>query len=263
MIPRAAMPEYADQVFGTTQRWGDGCSPLMDSPPDRVPLTRERVLDAAIALADREGVHALSMRRLGAELGVQAMSLYNHVASKRDLLDGVAGRLLAQMAMPDPERQDWRTCGRIICRSYRKLGRDHPALFPYVIERPLAAPESLPPLETVLTVFRRAGFDHQTSYYAFGTFASYVAGFTLDEIAERGQGPTGRAGDHAPDLARVPEEYRVVHEILGAVSLDQDAAFEFGVDLILAGLERHLQPKEPPRDAPHVARRSGAGASRR
>ena len=213
----------------------------MASSTDRMPLTRERVLDAAIALADREGVRALSMRRLGAELGVQAMSLYNHVANKRDLLDGVAGRLLAQMTMPDPERQDWQTCGRSISRSYRKLGHDHPALFPYVIERPLAAPESLLPLETVLTVFRRAGFDLQTSYYAFGTFASYVAGFTLDEIAERGQGPTGRSGNHVPDLVRVPGEYRVVHEVLGAVSLDQDAAFEFGIDLILAGLEQRLR----------------------
>lgn len=216
----------------------------MDTRKGRLPLTRERVLDAAIALADREDVHALSMRRLGAELGVQAMSLYRHVGNKRALLDGVAGRLLAQMMMPDPAQRDWQTCSRIISRSYRKLGHEHPALFPYVIERPLASLESLPPLETVLTVFRRAGFDLQSSYYAFGTFASFVAGFTLDEIAERGQGPTGRSGNHVPDLGEVPEEYRVVHEVLGGISLDQDAAFEYGLDLILAGLEQHLRPKD-------------------
>jgi AcrR family transcriptional regulator len=224
-----------------------GPRPMPDpesSQPSRQPLSRTVIFDAAIRIAEADGVSALSMRRLGAALGVQAMSLYHHVASKRDLLDGVAGHLLAQMTMPDPEDRDWQACSRVISRSYRKLGHDHPDLFPYVIERPLAAPESLPPLEAVLGVFRHAGFDVQTSYYAFGTFASYVAGFTLDEIAERGQGPTGRSGDHVPELGEVPEEYRIVHEVLGAVSLDQDAAFEFGLDLILAGLEQHLRPKD-------------------
>lgn len=231
-----------------------------------MPLTRERVLDAAIALADREGIQALSMRRLGAELGVQAMSLYNHVASKGDLLDGVAGRLLARMEIPSVSEASWEDGLRQVCRSYRRLAHDHPGLFPLVLARPLASPEALPPLEATLTFLHTAGLDAQSALNVFEACASFVGGFALGDInrqAGRQPGPEVDERDAWPAMDPLDSRYPVTADVLGRASPNRDRAFEFGLDLILAGLETHLRAKDPPPDPPRVARRSGAAGSPR
>lgn len=211
----------------------------MMNESQRVPLTRERVLDAAIALADREGVDALSMRRLGAELGVQAMSLYNHVASKQDLLDGVAGRLLAGMEIPPPAEAGWEDGLRQVCRSYRCLAHDHPGLFPTVLARPLASPEVLPPLEATLIFLRKAGLDAEAALDVFQACASFVGGFALGEINRRedpvsGTSRNGRGGWPADHL--LDDRYPVTAEVLRQASPDLDRAFEVGLDLLIGGL---------------------------
>lgn len=211
---------------------------MMTEPP-RTPLTRERVLDAAIALADREGVDALSMRRLGAELGVQAMSLYNHVASKQDLLDGVAGRLLAGMEIPPPTEASWEDGLRQVCRSYRRLAHDHPGLFPTVLARPLASPEVLPPLEATLAFLRKAGLDAEAALDVFQACASFVGGFALAEINRR-EDPGSRLDRNErggwPANHLLDDRYPVTAEVLSQASPDLDRAFEVGLDLLIGGL---------------------------
>ncbi len=205
---------------------------------ERAPLTRERVLDAAIALADREGVPALSMRRLGTELGVQSMSLYNHVASKRDLLDGVAGRLLARMEIPQAGEATWEDGVRQVCRSYRRLAHDHPGLFPLVLARPLAAPEVLPPLEATLTFLRKAGLDAQGALDVFQACTSFVGGFALGEInelhARRAAGETARGS--WPAAEALDDRFPVTAEVLARAAPDPDRAFELGLDLLIGGI---------------------------
>ncbi|HEV2065679.1 MAG TPA: TetR/AcrR family transcriptional regulator C-terminal domain-containing protein [Thermomicrobiales bacterium] len=213
----------------------------MPTEPPRTPLTRERVLDAAIALADREGVDALSMRRLGAELGVQAMSLYNHVASKQDLLDGVAGRLLAGMEIPAPAEAGWEVGLRQVCRSYRRLAHDHPGLFPTVLARPLASPEVLPPLEATLAFLRKAGLDAEAALDVFQACASFVGGFALGEINRREDprsSPSMRRNerDEWPATHLLDDRYPVTAEVLRQAAPDLDRAFEVGLDLLIGGL---------------------------
>lgn len=214
----------------------------MDDCAERMPLTRERVLDAAIELADREGVDALSMRRLGADLGVQAMSLYNHVANKRDLLDGVAGRLLARMEIPSTDEATWEVGLRQVCRSYRRLAHDHPGLFPLVLARPLASPEVLPPLEATLTFLRKAGLDAQGALDVFRACSSFVGGFALGEInegARRDAAGEPDEGGEWPSPASLDgrDRYPVTAEVLRLAVPDRDRAFEVGLDLLIGGLQ--------------------------
>lgn len=235
------MPEYVAPTVSTIELPQGRRVPLMDDPTERQPLTRERVLDAAIELADREGVDALSMRRLGAELSVQAMSLYNHVANKRDLLDGVAGRLLARMEIPPASEATWEEGLRQVCRSYRRLAHDHPGLFPLVLARPLASPEVLPPLEATLTFLRKAGLDAQGALDVFQACASFVGGFALGEINEQTGRPAGTesdARDEWPSPGSLDDggHYPVTAEVLRLAAPDRDRAFEVGLDLLIGGL---------------------------
>lgn len=221
----------------------------MVDQPERMPLTRQRVLDAAIDLADREGVDALSMRRLGAELGVQAMSLYNHVANKRDLLDGVAGRLLARMEIPSTDEASWEEGLRQVCRSYRRLAHDHPGLFPLVLARPLASPEVLPPLEATLTFLRKAGLDAQGALDVFNASASFVGGFALGEINERAGHLFAAKPDERgewPAAQTLDERYPVTVEVLRLATPDRDRAFELGLDLLIGGIPALRASSDPP-----------------
>jgi AcrR family transcriptional regulator len=177
-------------------------------------LDRRRVLEAAVGLVDREGLEALSMRRLGRELGVEAMSLYNHVPSKDALLNGMVELLLSGLEVSEGEEVvrggsgGWEGRVRRAFRSYLGLARAHPEVFPLFALRPLNTAESLRVFETL----REAGFDNVTALRAFRALSSYTIGHALAEIREKS--PDG------PD----------------AEPADRDAEFEFGLDLILAGL---------------------------
>lgn len=204
----------------------------------RRPLSREAILDAAIAIADAEGIDAVSMRRVGTKLGVQAMSLYNHVDSKADLLDGVAGRLLAGMDIPPAGTMPWKDAIRIVCRSYRALAHTHPALFATVVARPLGSPESLPPLEATLAILVADAFDADTALIGFAVLASYVAGFALGEIGSGRPGDGTVGSDHMPPPAMVGDRYPVTRGVMLAANPDNERAFELGLELLLGGLDR-------------------------
>jgi TetR/AcrR family transcriptional regulator, tetracycline repressor protein len=203
----------------------------------RRPLDRRRILEAAVRFVDREGLEALSMRKLGAELGVEAMSLYNHVPNKGALLDGMVEILLGKLEVP-PEDEGWEERLREAYRAFRKVALEHPNVFPLLIVRPPDTMDGVWLVEEFLKTLRGAGFDPDTALYAFRALSSYASGYAMAEIRGFAMEP---AGGRLGALTLPPDDFPHIHELdahLGEV--DRDAEFEFGLDLILAGLRKKL-----------------------
>ncbi|HZY65898.1 MAG TPA: TetR/AcrR family transcriptional regulator C-terminal domain-containing protein [Rubrobacteraceae bacterium] len=203
----------------------------------RQPLNRERILEAAIDFVDREGLEALSMRKLGAELGVEAMSLYNHVQSKGALLDGMVEVLLRDLKVP-PESDDWEVRVREAYRRFRQLAHAHPNVFPLLIVRPPDTMDGAWLVETFLNTLQAAGFDAKTALQAYRTLTSFTVGYVISELRgfamEPGNGRLGARGLPSEDFPRLAE----LSPFLG--DIDRNAEFEGGLDLIFSGLRRHL-----------------------
>ncbi len=208
------------------------------NPPTRIPLSRERVLLAALALADESGVEAVSMRKLGQILGVEAMSLYKHVADKEAILDGIADLVMDEVEVPSPD-VDWRAAIRRSAVSTHEAMRRHPWAGPVLESRLDPGPARLRYLDAVVGVLRGAGFDTATVARAFMALDSHTYGFTMQELAlpfDAASAPgiaeemASRVfADRYPNLAAMAEL-----AMSGAQLLD----FEFGLDLLLDGLER-------------------------
>ena len=203
----------------------------------RRPLSRRRILEAAVRFVDREGLEALSMRKLGSELGVEAMSLYNHVPNKGALLDGMVEVLLGELEVP-PEDEGWESRLRKAYRAFRRLAHEHPNVFPLLITRPPETMDGLWLVEEFIRTLRGAGFDAETALYAFRALSSYASGYAMAEIRGFAMEPTGtRAG--AGVLS--PGDFPNINELDAPLrEVDHDAEFEFGLDLILAGLKERL-----------------------
>jgi AcrR family transcriptional regulator len=198
----------------------------------RRPLSRRRILEAAVRFVDREGLEALSMRKLGSELGVEAMSLYNHVPNKSALLDGMVEVLLGEMEVPS-EDEGWERRVREAYRAFRRLAHEHPNVFPLLVVRPPDTMDGIWLVEEFLKTLREAGFDPQTALYAFRALSSYTSGYAMAEI---------RGFAMEPAAATLPvDDFPHIHELDAPLrEVDHDAEFEFGLDLILAGLKERL-----------------------
>jgi TetR/AcrR family tetracycline transcriptional repressor len=200
----------------------------------RRPLNRRRVLEAALGLADREGLEALSMRRLGRELGVEAMSLYNHVPNKEALLDGMVEVLLARMKVSLDSEEGWEENVRRVFRSFRLLALAHPDVFTLFAVRPNNTSKVVWLLPVFLDALRGAGFDVMTSLRVFRVLSSYTIGYALAEI--RGFSPEPEAS--RPVIPGLDGEEERIFEMAPLLEgADGDAEFEFGLDLILNGLK--------------------------
>jgi AcrR family transcriptional regulator len=214
------------------------------SPRNRRPLTRERVLRAAIARADQGGFEALTMRKLANELGVEAMSLYNHVASKDDLLDGMVDLVFGEIEPPSTD-VDWKTAMRKRALSTREaLGR-HRWAIGLMEGRSNHGPANLSLHNAVLGCLRAAGFSMEMTVHAYSVQDAYIYGFALQE---RDMSPES-ADDFAAVAQRQMHEYRAVladypHlvEVVGGsvaeAGYDYATEFVFGLDLILDALDR-------------------------
>jgi AcrR family transcriptional regulator len=211
-------------------------------PEARVPLSKDRVLDAALALADRSGFASLSMRRLAHELGVEAMSLYHHVASKDEILDGLVDVIFSEIELPSGQ-VDWKTAMRRRAISARQALLRHPWAIGLMESRVRPGPATLRHHDEVLGTLRRAGFSMHMAAHAYSLLDSYVYGFTLneqslpldsaDQVAEVGTGILhGLPPDAYPHLA----EFIVEHAM--KPGYDYGEEFEFGLELILEGLDR-------------------------
>src|SRR3989440_1336499 len=146
----------------------------------RTALSRERVLDAAITLADREGIAELSMRRLGQEVGVEAMSLYNHVRNKEELLNGMVDIVFSEIDLPTAG-EDWPTAMRRRAISARQALKRHPWAIGLMESRAQPGPSTLRHHDSVLRNLREGGMSLEMAAHAYSLLDSYIYGFTLNE----------------------------------------------------------------------------------
>ena len=219
--------------------------PSIEPGAGRARLSRERVLRAAVLLADSGGLDALTMRRLGEELGVEAMSLYKHVANKDDLLDGMVDLVFGEIDLPT-EGTDWRTAMRARAVSARAALNRHPWATALMQSRTAPGAATLRHHDTVIGTLRKSGFSVVLTAHAFSAIDAYVYGFalqerslpfeTLEQAEEVGRQMFARmpAGAY-PHLT----ELTVQHVL--QPGYDYGDEFEYGLDLLLDGLGRARQ----------------------
>jgi len=212
------------------------------------PLSRQRILAAALRLVDEQGLDALSMRKLAASLGVEAMSLYTHVPSKSALLTGVLELLVAQLEVPQDEDLPWVERLRTGARSFRRVAHEHPAFVRLLTSQQEYTEVLLHPTESGLAILRGAGLGPTEAAFAYQTLMGYLLGALQQEEAGVVGVTCGDLGvavsacDALPsasmfDLPRDHFPY-LLDTLQRNVPNNKDAAFEFGLDLILASLER-------------------------
>ncbi len=199
-------------------------------------LTPEHVTAAALELIDRDGLEALSMRRLGEALGVEAMSLYHHIPSKTALLDAVVERALGELEFAPPVDTPWQQQFRQAARGFRALLLRHPHLIPLIARQQLASPGALRAAGGAMALLRAAGFDPETALQVFCFVDSYVLGFAFWEVGSRPR----RTGEE-PILAAPPGADPYLALLVPRLeSMDCDASFEFGLDLTERSLDALL-----------------------
>jgi AcrR family transcriptional regulator len=221
------------------------------SATGRTPLSPERVLRAAVALADGGGIESLTMRRLGQDLGVEAMSLYKHVANKEALLDGMVDLVFAEIALPSAGT-GWRPAMRARALSVRAALARHPWATPLMQSRTAPGPATLQHHDTVIGTLRGAGFPVALTAHAFSALDAYIYGFAMQQRSLPFDTAEEAAEVARQMFARMPEgayphltELTVQHIL--QPGYDYGDEFEYGLDLILDGLERalHALPAPP------------------
>ncbi len=213
-------------------------------PASRVPLTRERVLGAAVLLADGDGIDALTMRELGLRLGVEAMSLYNHVANKDDILDGMVDLVVSEIDLP-ADAVDWKEAMRRRAISAQSVFSRHPWASALIDSRESSGPARLRYFDWVLGTLRRAGFTLELAVRAFSIIDSYIYGFGRQQLNMAAGGDMGPEEMAEAFLEAIPaDEYPYLRELVVDYAMDsgydEGADFGFGLDLILDGLQRLL-----------------------
>jgi AcrR family transcriptional regulator len=228
-------------------------APTRPKPEVRTPLSRERVLRAAVAFADESGIGSLSMRKLGEVLGVEAMSLYNHIANKSELLDGMVDVVFGEIDLPGGE-SDWRSAMRQRAISARTVLSRHRWAIGLMESRTTPGPATLRHHDAVIGSLRGGGFSVAMAAHAFSVLDSYIYGFALqeanlpfdtgEETAELAQAILAQfPADEYPHLTELTVEHVL------QPGYDYGNEYAFGLDLILDGLE-HARGATSPR-APH------------
>jgi AcrR family transcriptional regulator len=217
---------------------------MPSKPNKRAPLTRERVLQAALRFADRHGLEALTMRKLANDLGVEAMSLYNHVENKEDLVAGILDLVVAEVDPPS-EELDWKPALRERALAVRAAFARHPWAARVWMSASTPSPDRFAHADAVLRCLRKAGLSPVVTSHAYHVIDGYTLGYTLQQLDL----PYDRqqlkqvAGDILhdfpvdtyPDLAQHIRQHLEHDET-------EPGSFEFGFDLILDGLERLRYP---------------------
>jgi AcrR family transcriptional regulator len=211
---------------------------------NRVPLSKERVLGAAVALADAQGVEGLSMRKLAQELGVVPMALYKHVANKDELLDAMVDVVVGEID-PPAGGTDWKTAMRRRVLSARGALLRHPWASRVMESRASPTPAVLAYMDSMIGMFRAGGFSIDLTHHAMHAMGSRLLGFSqelFDETADVGPGMD------AETLRELAGAFPHITELVVAITHDQASVvgvgcddqfeFEFALDLMLDGLER-------------------------
>jgi len=215
-------------------------------PAPRIPLSRERVLVAAIALADHNGIESLSMRKLAEAVGLQAMSLYNHVANKEDLLDGMIDVVFSEIELPSGT-DSWKTAMRQRAISVRTVLSRHRWAIGLMESRTSPGPATLRHHDAVIGRLREAGFSLELTAHAYSAMDSYIYGFALAERELPFDTPEELAALAPVMLAQFPSgEYPYLAELtfkhIMKAGYDYANEYEFGLDLILDALEKAVEP---------------------
>lgn len=226
------------------------------TPDTRIPLNRERVLSAAVNLADREGLAALTMRKLAEDLGVEAMSLYHHVANKEEILDGVVELVVEEirsevdaLGLPIPSI-DWKSDMRATILAARTVLLSHPWIPPVIATRATLSFPVIAYHDNLLRLMRDGGFSWDLAHHSLHALGSRALGFSQELFA-----PNDAAGE--ADMPAVEEMIETFPHIVGMLSAishdpvdpslgwcDDQTEFEFALDLLLDGLEA-LRLREP------------------
>jgi AcrR family transcriptional regulator len=211
-------------------------------------LRREDVLATALRLIDEDGVEALSMRRIGRALGRDPMRLYRFAASKEELLDGVVELVLGELRVPT-ESGNWEDVLRRTAHGYRDIALAHPHVVPLMVTRPLATPlalrplGTLRPLEDLLELLVRAGFDERGALHAYRFYLGFLQGHVLNELQERVYDPEEtddllRLGLHRLPAKEFPRLRSLATELAAYDGLGE---LEEGLEAVIGGLRRQLE----------------------
>lgn len=210
----------------------------------RTALSPQRVIDAAAVVADRGGLTAVSMRSVASELGVEAMSLYHHVANKEALLDALADWVFDRIHLP-PADEPWRDALRQRSLSVRAVLAAHRWALGMLESRPQPGEPLLRHHDRVMACLLGAGFSASLATHAFSAIDAYVYGFALTEASLPFEAGVGAEKEFAEAVAPDPEAYPHLSRALGEILEDGAYAFadefEYGLDLILDGIESRLE----------------------
>lgn len=215
---------------------------MPQSRSPRVKPTRERIMSAAVALADRDGLEALTIRALATDMGVGPMTLYHYVDGKEQVLDGMVDLVFAEMALPDPSLS-WREAVRARCESAREVLTRHPWSVPLLESRRSPGPETLRHHNAMLECLIEGGLSIPLTAHAYAVLDSYVYGFAIQEANLPVQGGEESA-EIAAEIAAsfTPETYPYLVRFTVEHAMKPDFrfgdSFGFGLDLLLDGLER-------------------------
>lgn len=219
--------------------------------PARERLTRRRVLEEALRLVDEEGLEALTMRALAERLSVEPMAIYNHVAGKQGLREGISELLWAELegsVAPDP---DWRQSMRSLAQGIRRLAADHPHAFPLMLATRISPAPGLRAFAAQLEVLRAAGMDESQAADILRAVVGYACGHTMIELSSlsvRSEDADGSGFDALLALARslpadLPPELAEVARVVCLSDLNRQ--FEVGLEALLAGFDPECETREP------------------
>lgn len=213
---------------------------------ERLPLSRQGIALAALALIDEEGLESLSMRRLGARLGVEAMALYHHFPSKGDLLDAVMEQLLDEVEIPARDSMAPLDRLRALVTRYRGLALRHPPAFILLAARRFNTERAFAFYEMILEMFADLGFDAKQAARWFRLIGNFASGSGMADVAsrERIADATPLRLEHDPEQIAFPR-VRAVAPHLTVQSLD--AVFEFGLDVLFEALAEAASALKAPR----------------
>jgi len=217
---------------------------------DRAPLSREIILRRALDIIDEKGIKKLSMRTLGSDLGVEAMSLYNHVRNKDDIISGVLDLIVQEISVPDQD-SDWRIAMELFALSARAVLKKHPWAGLLMDSHLRAGPARLHYYDSVIGTFYRAGFSIEQAARGFSLIDSYIYGFAVQQAGLESGGNSSqmeRTDRVEKFQENIPEKsYPYLSKITEWAlenSYDPEEDFLFGINLILSGLEELLSFKK-------------------
>jgi AcrR family transcriptional regulator len=222
--------------------------PPKGRPRRRAPLSREAIVDAALAILDADGVDALTIRRLGQELGTGAASLYWHIAGKDELGELVYDRIMGEIEVPEPDPSRWQDQLKDLTRQAYSVMLSHNDAVRLSIGRPPAGPNTLRIVEWMLALMRGADIPDQPAAYFGNTLGRFLDASVLEATTATRAG-NGESDPDGPDMMREywaslpPDQFPNLTALAETTfAADTDDLFEFGLDLLIRGLAAYKQP---------------------